>query len=115
MFEALIGNKDFMLRAGLFAEASVVTDPDAQALIVPESAITEFAGATKAWVVVDGVTAEREVRIGSRRDAYLEVVQGLSPGDVILQDAEQGRIANVEIADSSPTDVSSVATPVSVK
>ncbi|GAA5510306.1 efflux RND transporter periplasmic adaptor subunit [Novipirellula caenicola] len=97
-FEALIENENQVLRAGLFAQAEVVTDPDAVALVVPESAISEFAGATKAWKVVDVVTQEQEVRIGERRGNAVQVVQGLSAGDLILRDAEQGRVGKVNSA-----------------
>ncbi len=108
-FEALIDNEDQSLRAGLFAEAEVVIQPDAEALVVPESAITEFAGAVKAWKVVDGMSVEQEVRIGTRREQGLEIVQGLEIGDVILRDAAEGRVAKVNpildpaLADSSIT------------
>ncbi|EMI19736.1 RND family efflux transporter MFP subunit [Rhodopirellula maiorica SM1] len=113
-FEALIENENQVLRAGLFAEAEVVTDPDAYALVVPESAISEFAGATKAWIVVDGVTREQEVRIGGRREGAFEVVQGLSPGDLILRNAEQGRVGKVNSQNVPQASVQSSA-PIAAK
>ncbi|WP_197355987.1 efflux RND transporter periplasmic adaptor subunit [Aureliella helgolandensis] len=110
-FEALLDNTEHTLRAGLFAEADVETNPDAVALVVPASAITEFAGATKAWKIVDGVTVEQEVQIGSRRGTFWEVVRGLSPGDAILLDAEQGRIAKIDPARISNAAVSTAVAP----
>jgi len=113
-FEALIENENQTLRAGLFAEAEVVTDPDALAIVVPDSAISEFAGATKAWKVVDGVMQEQEVRIGERRGASLQVVQGLAAGDLILLDAERGRVGKVN-AEKVPQAGVHAAAPIAAK
>ena len=41
------------------------------------------------------MTQEQEVRIGERRGASFEVVEGLSAGDVILLDAQRGRVGKV--------------------
>ncbi|QDV54177.1 efflux RND transporter periplasmic adaptor subunit [Rosistilla oblonga] len=96
VFEAEIENEGQELRGGLFAEAEIVVDDDATGLVVPQSAINEFAGAEKAWKVVDGALVEQEVLIGKRRDGQLEVLKGLQSGDVILRDASQGRIAKIK-------------------
>jgi membrane fusion protein, multidrug efflux system len=96
VFEAQVNNDDGSLRAGLFAEAEVVVDPAAQALIVPQSAIVEFAGVEKVWKLVDGVAQEQAVRTARRVDKSVEIVAGLVAGDKILVDASQGRVARVE-------------------
>ncbi|MBI2481913.1 MAG: efflux RND transporter periplasmic adaptor subunit, partial [Planctomycetia bacterium] len=54
MFEAELPNRKQELRTGLFAQAEIVVNPQAVALIVPHSAIVEFAGAEKVWKVIDG-------------------------------------------------------------
>src|SRR5690606_2333426 len=95
-----IDNSDGALRAGLFAEAQVVLNPTARALVIPQSALHEFAGAEKVWKVVDGTAAEQVVRTGRRRDGRVEVIEGLSPGDVILLDASVGRVARIQPANS---------------
>ena len=94
-FEAMIENRDLQIRAGLFASAEVVLDPHAKSLIIPESAMTDFAGAEKVWKLVDGVAQQLEISTGVRRDGYVEIVQGLSQGDKILMDASVGRVARV--------------------
>ncbi len=94
-FEALVDNSDHRLRTGLFVEADLVIDPDATALVVPDTSIVEFAGAEKVWKVVDGVAQEQEILTGARRDGRCEVLRGLAVGDRILVDATVGRVANV--------------------
>jgi RND family efflux transporter MFP subunit len=95
VFEARIDNPDNRLRTGLFAEADVVLDQNAKALVVPASAVTQFAGAEKVWLVVDSLSAQREIIAGSTRDGAVEVIDGLSEGDVVLADAEHGQIARI--------------------
>lgn len=95
-FEAEIDNSDLKLRAGLFAEAEIVVDPDATAIVIPATAVLEFAGARKVWKVVEGVAQEKSVLIGERRGEQVQIVQGVESGDRILQDASQGMVARVQ-------------------
>ena len=95
LFEAVIDNQQRQLRSGLFAEARIVTDPDATALVIPESSLVEFAGSEKVWKIEDGRTREQQVLTGERRDGRILVLQGLKPGDRILQDGVSGRVARI--------------------
>jgi RND family efflux transporter MFP subunit len=96
VFEALVDNGDGRLGVGAFAEAEVVIDPQAQAILVPRSALVEFAGAEKVWKVVDSMAQEQPVRTARREDDWVEIVDGLTAGDVILIDASQGRVARID-------------------
>ncbi len=96
LFEAEVDNAAGQLRTGLFAEAQVVIDTSAESIVVPESAVVEFAGVEKVWKVVDGTSREHVILTGERRDGKVEIVEGLVPGDVLLLHAEQGRAARVE-------------------
>jgi RND family efflux transporter MFP subunit len=106
LFEALVDNSDGRLQTGLFAEGEVVLDPEARSLVVPRSAVLEFAGAEKVWKVFDGTAHEQEVRTGKRRPNGIEIVSGLAAGDRILRDAGLGRVARVapaEVATAAPS------------
>jgi RND family efflux transporter MFP subunit len=96
LFEARVDNADGLLWAGIFAEAEVVIDSDAEKIVVPESAVAEFAGVEKVWKVVDGSAQEQIVLTGERRDGRIEIIDGLAPGDAILGDADLGRVARVD-------------------
>jgi RND family efflux transporter MFP subunit len=95
IFEAEISNDDGQLRTGLFAEAEIVVNPSAEALVVPYSSVIEFAGSEKVWKVTSGVSRELEVVTGERRPTGIEILRGLSAGDVIILDATDGRLANI--------------------
>lgn len=95
MFEAEIPNEDQQLRTGLFAEAEVVIDPDATAIVLPESSIVEFAGNQKVWRVIEGVASEHTITTSERRAGFRRVAEGLEIGDRILIDGDQGLVAMV--------------------
>lgn len=95
LFEAAVDNRDRALRTGLFAEAEVVIDPTAETLVVPHSAVVEFAGTEKVWKIDQGVAREQNVVLGQRRSGGVEVREGLIDGDVILLEAGDGRVAKV--------------------
>lgn len=101
MFEADIANPDLILRPGTFASAEVVVDPNSQAVVVPETAVTQFAGVEKVWRVVDGEAKEVTVRTGGRRDGQIVLLSGIEPGDAIITDGSLGRPGKVRI-DAAP-------------
>jgi RND family efflux transporter MFP subunit len=90
LFEADIPNPEGQLRSGLFAEADVVIDAEAQALVVPASSVIEFAGTEKVWLFDPGHGAPRgvPVRTGRRSEGLVEIVAGLSLGDLVVQHAD---------------------------
>ncbi len=109
-FEAEVNNDAGTLRAGLFAEADVIVDAQAQALVIPPAAIAEFAGVEKVWKLVDGVAQEEPVRTARRSQEAVEIVSGLARGDTILIDASQGQVARIEpIADSADASLHAAA------
>lgn len=112
LFEAVVDNRDGRLGAGQFAEAEVVVDPKARAILIPRSALVEFAGAVKVWKVVDSMAQEQAVHTARREEDWVEVVEGLAAGDTILVDAAQGQVARIDpiLTDMSPGDA--VTTPV---
>ncbi|MDA0659844.1 MAG: efflux RND transporter periplasmic adaptor subunit [Planctomycetota bacterium] len=95
-FEADVENSDGTFRPGLFAEAQLTLNADHTAILVPASAVVEFAGAEKVWKVVDGRAVEQPVKVGRRNDTEYEIREGLSAGDQILIQADMGRLALVD-------------------
>jgi multidrug efflux pump subunit AcrA (membrane-fusion protein) len=99
------------LRTGLFAEAEVIVGPQAKALVIPQSALMEFAGSQKVWKLIDGVAKEQIVQTARQGPTGVEITRGLAAGDLVLVDALKGRVARIDPIfdhDISPKD----ATPV---
>jgi len=98
IIEADVDNSAGRIRAGLFAEAEIVVGPQDQALAVPSSTVAEFAGVEKVWVVENEKMQAKRVRTGRRVGDLVEIVDGLSAGETILLDADQGRDGAVHAA-----------------
>ena len=72
--EADVPNPDHALQAGLFAQADVIVEPEAQALALPSAAVTRFAGVEKVWLVADGKAAQQSIRTGREEQGRIEIV-----------------------------------------
>jgi len=95
--EADIPNAEGILRAGLFCEAQVEVDADAQVVAVPASALFEFAGVEKVWLIVDGKLQQRPVETGRREGRWVEIISGLTAGEVIAENSHGLRPGPVTI------------------
>jgi RND family efflux transporter MFP subunit len=98
VIEADVPNPDGRLRCGLFAEAEILVGQEERTLAVPATAIREFAGVEKVWVVDDGKAREQQVQTRRRNADWIEIVDGLKPGVQIVSDADQGHAGPVQIA-----------------
>lgn len=98
--EALVPNHDRMLRPGFFAKGDLVYDLHGDAVVVPEKALTTFAGVTKLFVIANGKAEERIVRTGIEIGDRREIADGVKKGEQVavsnLDRLEQG--AQVTIA-----------------
>ncbi|MEB2283548.1 MAG: hypothetical protein B6D46_07240 [Polyangiaceae bacterium UTPRO1] len=102
--EALVPNGDHFLRPGFFGKADLVYDQHGDAVVVPEKALTTFAGVTKVFVIADGKAEERIVRTGVAVGDRREIVDGVQRGEQVavsnLERLEQGAL--VTVADAAP-------------
>jgi RND family efflux transporter MFP subunit len=89
-----------VVRHGQFAEADIVVDANARALAVPQSAVREFAGVEKVWLVVRGEAVEKPVVIGRRQPDRVEVLDGLAEGDLVVVENAPKQAGPVQIVPS---------------
>ena len=80
---ARLDNRDGKLRPGMFVRLRLVFGERQAALMVPEQAVMPGA-APAVFRVVDGKAARVPVRLGVRRAAQVEIVEGLAAGDVVV-------------------------------
>lgn len=82
---ASLANPDMRLRPGVFARVRLVLAERADAVVVPEAALVPAPGDTRFVYRVAGGKAQRvEVKTGARRDAMVEIVDGLEAGAVVV-------------------------------
>jgi len=74
------------LRAGLFARAQIIVNKSEEALSIPGSALTTFAGIEKVVLLQDGKAVEKTVTTGRRGADWIEITAGLKTGDTVVLD-----------------------------
>jgi membrane fusion protein, multidrug efflux system len=78
--EALLENRDGVLKPGFFARASIVSSRVDEALVVPQDALRYLYGVYKVYTVEQSALHETEVKLGAREGADVEIVSGLTAG-----------------------------------
>ena len=90
-----IDNRRLQLRPGMFARVTAVFGERSDANVVPEEAIVPDGAAPYVLRVVAGteegsqVATRTTVRLGARTPGFVEVVEGLAPGDVVVTAGQQ--------------------------
>lgn len=108
LIEADVPNPALELQAGLFAEAEVVVNPTEEALVVPRSAVSRFAGVQKVWVVADGNASQKTIRTGREDASRVEILAGLDVGAVVVLNASEGHdgpvVPKEQYSEAAPVD-----------
>lgn len=80
-----VPNQDRALRAGMFADARILTGEAKETLAVPLSALLDEAGESVVYVEQGGESFERRpLELGRRDGELVEVVSGLGPGERVV-------------------------------
>jgi RND family efflux transporter MFP subunit len=83
LLEARVPNRDGLLKPGLFARGAIALRQDTDVAFVPETAVSYFAGISRVFVVADGTARERTVKLGARQQGWVEVEDGVKPGETV--------------------------------
>lgn len=95
LIEADVANPEMKLQAGLFAEADIIINADAEALTVPAKSVAEFAGVQKVWRVRDGKAEEVPIVTGRKDPKRIEVLSGLEAGDIVVKHYTEGHAGEI--------------------
>jgi RND family efflux transporter MFP subunit len=79
--EALVDNKERLLKPGFFAKGVILTKLDDNVMAVPDAAVSVLAGVSSVYVVKDGAITQQSVTLGVRQGDLWEVVEGLTGGE----------------------------------
>ena len=72
--EAVVPNNRGLLRPGGFAKASIVTERNGDATVVPVESVMKYAGVTKVFVVEGGKARSVNVETGQEGKGWVEVI-----------------------------------------
>lgn len=86
---ARIANEDGGLKPGLFARVALTLQERPNAMLVPEAALVPQGNDQFVYRVQDGKAAYVKIRTGERRNAQVEVLEGLAVGDVVVVAGQQ--------------------------
>lgn len=75
-----------LVRAGMFAEGEILAD-EREAIAVPVTAVGSTADGATVTKIVDGLAKRVPVRTGIRDGGFVEIVEGLKAGDVVVTKA----------------------------
>jgi cobalt-zinc-cadmium efflux system membrane fusion protein len=82
---ATIENQDGKLKPQMFADFSIITSGESDALAVPEEAVVREGAAARVWVVQGANDlALRQIHTGRINNGMVEVLDGLKPGDKVV-------------------------------
>lgn len=79
-----IDNPEGRLKPGMFARVRLILAERQNALMIPEEAIVPQGAKVTVWKLVDGKAVRTEVRTGLRRDAKVEITEGLKAGEQVV-------------------------------
>ena len=88
LLRARLPNPDNKLRPGLFARVSLILERRENTLVVPEQAIVPVGQTTFVYRVADGKAVMTPVKLGLRRPGLVEILEGLSAGDLVVTDGQ---------------------------
>jgi HlyD family secretion protein len=79
-----IPNPDFILKPGMFGTAEIILRTNPQAVLVPVRSVLTELDKNYVFVLNDNKAIRRQVRKGVVRDADVEILQGLNPGEQVI-------------------------------
>jgi RND family efflux transporter MFP subunit len=85
LVEAEVPNPSGTIRPGAFARADIVVAGGIRVVTVPAESIVTFAGVEKVLTVNKGKTAEVRVQTGRRLGDQVEIVNGVTAGQPVVQ------------------------------
>jgi membrane fusion protein (multidrug efflux system) len=84
LLRARLRNTEGQLRPGMFVRTRLIVAARQNALTVPEEALVPVGADQFVYRVAEGKAQRVKVRTGVRRDARVEIVEGLAAGDTIV-------------------------------
>ncbi|MDR1551176.1 MAG: efflux RND transporter periplasmic adaptor subunit [Holosporaceae bacterium] len=85
------------LRPGRFVRVQVPLDGEQRGIVIPESALEKIGDEYVVYRVVEGRAIRTIITVGSRRDGNVEIITGLSEGDLVITSGQAGVLDGKEV------------------
>jgi RND family efflux transporter MFP subunit len=77
-------SKEHPLKAGMFGKVKFIQAEKSESVLIPRDALIGSIKSPRVFTVGNGIASLREIVIGSVYDNYLEVLNGINPGDKVI-------------------------------
>lgn len=105
LLRARVTNQGLKLKPGMFVRVALALETRPNAILVPEPAIWPQGQDSYVYRVVDDKAVLTKIEIGQRRPGEVEVISGLSAGDVVITEGQ------IKMRDGAPVTVLPNAPP----
>jgi len=107
LVKAKVPNGEGLLRRGMFANLNLIVDVRDDAIVIPESAIMLRGESVNIFAVdEEGFARLRQARVGLRFDGMVQIVSGLSEGEIVVVEGHQklreGVKVNMKFQEETP-------------
>ena len=103
VIRAMVRNPDTSLRPGMFARVRLITRNAQDALVLPEQALVPQGDQQFVFRILDGKAVRTKVDVGQRRDAMVEILNGVAKDDVVVTAGQ------LKLRDGAPVTIASAA------
>jgi membrane fusion protein (multidrug efflux system) len=80
----IVPNPHYRLKPGFFAEVTLQTGMNPDALVIPESALFSQGGRFYTYTVQDGIAKRKEIETGVRFEGKVEILRGIQIGERVV-------------------------------
>jgi membrane fusion protein (multidrug efflux system) len=80
---ARVSNSAGRLKASTFARGELILATQVPTVVAPLTAVQNYAGVTRVFVVQNNVARSREVQVGKISDGRQVILGGLKPGELV--------------------------------
>jgi HlyD family secretion protein len=94
----LVPNPAGILRPGMFARGAIIVDVRHGVLQIPEAAVMTATSGSVVFVVRDGLAVRHAVTLGTHTDGMVEITSGLSTGDKVVVQGQDGLTDNQPVS-----------------
>jgi membrane fusion protein (multidrug efflux system) len=103
VIRAMVRNPDTSLRPGMFTRVRLITRDAQDAMVLPEQALVPQGDQQFVYRIIDGKAVRTKVELGQRRDAMVEILNGVAKGDLVVTAGQ------LKLRDGAPVSVAGVA------
>ncbi len=79
-----VGNKEYKLKPGMFADVTIYLNHQSEVLVLPREAILDEKGESLVFLEINNRYIPVIVELGTREGNFIEIVQGIREGDRVV-------------------------------